>query len=80
MWHHISLTWLCWGMRHASGIWLYGKWRRLALSGWLRQNLSKPLAYFLGSVLTVIYSAPGFSFIMLSDVKQSLRLLWQILL
>ena len=79
MWHHISLTWLCWGMWHASGIWFYGKWRRLALSGWLKQRLSQPLAYIFGTVITVIYSALGFSFIMLSELKQSLRLLWQIL-
>jgi alginate O-acetyltransferase complex protein AlgI len=79
MWHQIGLTWLFWGMWHASGIWLYGKWHRLAVSGWLNRRLPDPLAYVLGTAITVTYSALGFSFIMLSDLKQSLRLLWHIL-
>ena len=79
MWHQISLTWLFWGMWHASGIWLYTKWRRHRLSSWFQQNLPGHLAYVFGTLITVTWSALGFSFIMFSDLKQSLRLLWQIL-
>ena len=79
MWHHISLTWMFWGMWHASGIWLYGKWRRARSVSRLKQTIPGPIAYFIGTVLTVSYSALGFSFIMLADVKQSFQLLWAIL-
>ena len=79
MWHHISLAWLCWGMWHASGIWLYGKWRRTTFATQLKQSLSQPLAYVIGTALTVLYSALGFSFIMMSDARQSFRLLWTLI-
>lgn len=78
MWHHISLTWMFWGMWHASGIWVYGKWRRTSVASRLKQKLSQPLAYTLGTVITVIYSALGFSFIMMPNARQSLQLLWEI--
>jgi alginate O-acetyltransferase complex protein AlgI len=79
MWHHVSLTWLCWGMWHASGIWLYGKWRRTTFAVWVNQNVSMPVAYALATATTVLYSALGFAFIMLPSAGQSFHLLWEIL-
>ena len=78
MWHQISLTWLCWGMWHASGIWCYGRWRRTTFAAWLKHHLSTPVAYALGTATTVLYSALGFAFIMAPSAGQSFRLLWEI--
>jgi alginate O-acetyltransferase complex protein AlgI len=78
MWHQISLTWLCWRMWHASGIWFYGRWRRTTFAAWFKHHLSSPVAYALGTATTVLYSALGFEFIMVPSAGQSFRLLWEI--
>ena len=47
--------------------------------GWLKQPLSKPLAYAIGTVVTIVRSASGFSLILLLEARQSLRLAREIL-
>jgi hypothetical protein len=48
--------------------------------GWLKQPLSKRLANAIGTVVTIVYSALAFTFVMLPEARQSLRLLWEILI
>jgi len=79
MWHQISLTWLCWGMWHAFGVWFYGRWRRTTFAAWLKHHVSTPVAYALGTATTVLYSALGFAFIMVPSAGQSFHVLWEIL-
>jgi alginate O-acetyltransferase complex protein AlgI len=80
LWHYLSLNWILWGMWHASGITAYSKWNRFKKKKKLRGKLPAKVAYTLGMLLTMIYSAMGFSFIMLKSTKEAFRLLLAIII
>ena len=68
LWHNVSLNWLIWGMWHATGIIIYSKWGRYKRKKkYLKNLLPAPIGYALGMILTCLYAAFGFSFIMLDS-------------
>lgn len=75
LWHNISLNWFIWGCWHASGIIIWSKWSRFKKKKMKKLPflLPKKIAYTLGMLLTCLYSAMGFSFIMLDSHHNMLQ-------
>lgn len=61
LWHEGSLTWLCWGFYHATGIGIYGTWMRFRRRrGWLPRNT--PPRRALGTTLTMLFVSGSYVF------------------
>lgn len=76
LWHAVTIKWFLWGLWHASGIIVFSRWSR-----WKKKNmkgkktLPGPVAYALGTALTVLFSGLGFAFITQPTAIDALNLL-----
>ncbi len=64
MWHHINLSWLAWGVHHATGLVLFSWFDRYKRKHNVLQNLFKnKVVVFFSHLLTFYYISLGYSFI-----------------
>ena len=96
LWHNISLNWFLWGMWHATGLIVYSKWTRFKRrkKKEFKKRFNRPMpafppkiAYGLGMLLTCLWAAFGYAFIMtdrsdgmIGSAARAFRLLLAIIL
>jgi alginate O-acetyltransferase complex protein AlgI len=76
LWHNITVNWLLWGIWHATGVTIYMRWDRFKRKNKkIRGFVPKKVGVILGTIMTVLYAAGSFSFVMTEDPLQAFRIL-----
>ena len=66
LWHSGSLSWLCWGLYHATGLVVFQQWNRLKRK-WKLPTLSNALAVTASRVLTLAFVTASYSFLITQE-------------
>ena len=61
-WHFVNFNWLLWGALHATGLVILMQWQSVK-KRYVRFNVSKPIAYGLGNLVTFLYVSWVFAFV-----------------
>ena len=81
LWHYVSLTWLFWGLHHATGLVLFNvftKYKKKRPK--LKAFFSKKPVIFISHLLTFWYVALGYAFVSASTLREGLSRYMQAIL